>query len=154
MSYVSGRFKENHAALMKVGVKQEARYVHEDVIRFSDLEAVPGGRIQPAELAVRGLNRLYAVILFEELDRTLNVLSDESDVATPLRYMDETSLASIEREPIHIRTDVNSEFDILLQESAPGTGRFDLEVRRGPELDESAIDSRDTLHSAYNAIMN
>src|SRR6266480_4333174 len=121
MTYSQGNFKENNSALARIGVVQEARYVPDVEQNMTPLETlVEGQSIKPAELVIKGLTRVYAVVLVRELDKHLNPLTFlDEDIVAPLAYMDEATLASIEREPLHIRTDIDADYDVLLQESAP-----------------------------------
>lgn len=150
------RFRENHAALLRINVSEEARVIYPNETGLTVEEGSQRQRlVRPPDLVIRGLTRAYGIVLFNELNKNLNPFTSQNeDLTAPLQFMDEATLASIEREPIQIRSEEDSEFDILLEESEPGAGRFDLEIKKGPASKEDAIEARDTLHSAFNAVMS
>ncbi|MBX4201371.1 hypothetical protein KW803_00545 [Candidatus Saccharibacteria bacterium] len=153
----SENFRKNFESLMRTGAVPSSRAAaYPNIYAESTAEdLLKKSIIPPAEIAIRGLNRLYAVTLFRELDTNLNVQSDaDKDRAAHLAAMSESSLYAIDREPIYVRTEIGSEFDILLQESEPGTGRFDLEIRQGLADAEDYTSFRSYLHTAYNGIIS
>lgn len=108
--------------------------------------------LPPSELVLRGLTRAHGLILYRELDKSLNPLTNQSTEVVEIAKMDEAALASIERPPIYLRTDIDTDYDISLEENEPGAGRFDLEIKRGKKGEEEYIASR-AIHGYFQALM-
>ena len=166
MTYPVGRSRENYTALLNVGVNAESRVVwpaseEEKKLdeRLSHVEKLlktaeaNNSGVQPAELTLNGLIRTYAVIIFSELDKRLNEYTYTKQKLARIALMDEPTLASIERDPIYIRSAPDAGADIELMESGPGEGRFELHVRKGPQYEEDPDLFNRHVNSVFNVIM-
>ncbi|HET9721709.1 MAG TPA: hypothetical protein VFP32_01625 [Candidatus Saccharimonadales bacterium] len=158
MSLPPDRERSNYSALFTIGAAAESRVLNpkeaqREMAQTALESLVRKQAIESPYLAIRGLTRYIAITLFNELDTNLNPLTHHPGGLLGLARMDETGLASIVRDPILIRTDSEADVDISLEESEPGAGRFDLEVRRGPGLEEDPLTFSKNLHSAFDVIM-
>ncbi|MGH7157031.1 MAG: hypothetical protein ACREGG_02895 [Candidatus Saccharimonadales bacterium] len=150
--------RNNYAALFRVGGSVESRFVSEDEEAEESSLSEAGvlaekQKVEPSYLSLRGLTRTYATILYRELDVSLNPVTNSTADILGLARMDESELASIIREPIHVRSSVESDVDILLEESEPAAGRFDIEIRRGVGLEERSKFFNENVQNVFNAIM-
>lgn len=148
---MESRYKENIRALESLGVRIEgpASPYPERIIL-----PVPGQ--QPAELALRGLHRVHALVLFRNMHQFLNVRSKSQNLLAPLELMDDEGLAELDREDIiDIRTPLgqgeDNDFGFHLWEEEPA--KFDLEVGKG-EMDEDIEALRMLIARTFLAVMN
>jgi hypothetical protein len=148
-----GNSKDNYSILLSTGAYLGPVPIEHEPEHSSLERIAKKTKVQPALLSINGLIRAHAAILYSELDRHLNPLTFRDGDILSLARMDEAEVASIERSPVYIRTAAESDYDILLQESEPGVGRFELEIKQGLVTDEDAMTFIRQLNLGFMAVM-
>lgn len=146
------KFKENTKALIALGVQQEIGPSKPQDVGPAESELNTPSFI-PAEIALRGLKRAHAILLFKGFNRHLNPLTDPPvEAIAPLEFMTDEELESLEREAMLLETGPTSDFNILLQETDPAL--FDIEIRPGGDFNEDPESLRSVLQGAYFTVMS